>query len=42
MFAEHNALGIEFLGFFKGQADGPLAIGALVIIVLTLWRRRIP
>jgi hypothetical protein len=42
MLAEHNALGIEIFGFFKGQAQGPLAIGALVIVVLTLWRRRIP
>jgi hypothetical protein len=42
MFAEHNTLGIEIFGFFKGHAEGPLAIGALVIIVLTLWCRRIP
>jgi hypothetical protein len=45
MFAEHNALGIEIWGCFKGQAEGPLGILALLIIVLVLiakWRRFIP
>jgi hypothetical protein len=45
MFAEHNVLGIEIWGCFKGQAEGPLGIGALLIIVLLLFvrsRRRIP
>jgi hypothetical protein len=40
MFTEHNALGIEICGCFKGQAEGPFAIGALLIIVLVLIARR--
>jgi hypothetical protein len=40
MFTEHNALGIEIRGCFKGQAEGPLAIGALLIIVLVLIASR--
>jgi hypothetical protein len=45
MFAEHNALGIEIGEYFKGHAEGPLGIAALLIIVLLLlliWRRRNP
>jgi MYXO-CTERM domain-containing protein len=43
MFAEHNALGIEIEGCFKGYAEGPLGVAALLVIVLVLiaiWRRR--
>jgi hypothetical protein len=45
MFAEHNELGIEIGGCFKGHAEGALAIGALLIIVLAgiwIWRRSVP
>ena len=45
MLVEHNALGIEIEGCFKGHAEGPLGIGALLIIVLALivmCRRRNP
>ena len=45
MFAEYNALGIEIGGCLKGHAEGPLGIGALLIIVLVLIaisRRRTP
>ncbi len=38
MFAEHNELGIEIAGCFKGHANGALAIGALLVIVLAwIW-----
>jgi hypothetical protein len=34
MFAEHNALGIEIGDCFKGHAEGPLGIAALLA---TCW-----
>jgi hypothetical protein len=41
MLAEHNELGIEIAGCFKGHANGALAIGALLLIVLVLiWASR--
>lgn len=33
MFAEHNALGIEISDCFSGHAEGPIGIGALLVIV---------
>jgi hypothetical protein len=46
MFTEHDELSIELDGCFKGHAEGSLAIGALLIIVLVvvarMWRRRSP
>jgi hypothetical protein len=39
MFAQHNTLGIIIDGCFKGYAEGPLGIGALLIIlVVVIWR----
>jgi hypothetical protein len=34
MFTEHNELGIELGGGFKGHAEGPLGIGAMLMIAL--------
>ena len=46
MFAEHNELSIELGSCFKGHAEGALAIGALLLIVLAvivmISRRRGP
>jgi len=46
MFTEHNELSIELDGCLKGHAEGSLAIGALLIIVLVavvrIWRRSGP
>jgi hypothetical protein len=42
MFTEHNELSIELDGCFKGHAEGSLAIGALLLIILVLvwtWHR---
>ena len=42
MFTEHNELSIELDGCFKGHAEGSLAIGGLLIIILALfwtWHR---
>jgi len=36
MFTEHNELSIELDGWFKGHAEGALAIGALLTIVLAI------
>jgi hypothetical protein len=36
MFAEHNELAVEIGGCVKGHAEGALAIGALLLIVLAL------
>jgi hypothetical protein len=36
MFTEHNELSIELDGCFKGHAEGSLAIGALLVIVLVI------
>jgi hypothetical protein len=41
MFGEHDVLGLKFL-VFEGQAQGPLAMALLFVIVMTLvlrWRR---
>lgn len=43
MFTQSSSLGIEIGGYLKGSAEGPLGIGALLIIVLALiaisrWR----
>jgi hypothetical protein len=34
-----DRLTIEILGWLQGAADGPLAIGALVLITLTITNR---
>jgi MYXO-CTERM domain-containing protein len=42
MLAIQNTIGIK-LGLLQGNAEGPLGIGALVLIVVVLllaWRRR--
>jgi hypothetical protein len=44
MLAEHNAVGIELWGCFKGHAEWPLGIGALIFIfifaLILIWSRR--
>jgi hypothetical protein len=45
MPAEHSTVGIEIGDYFKGHAEGPLGIAALVVIVLILvlkWRGHSP
>jgi hypothetical protein len=43
MFTEHNEVGIELEGCFKGHAEGPLGIAALlltvVLVLVWIWRR---
>jgi hypothetical protein len=43
MLAAHNVLAIEISGFLKGYAEGPLGIGALLIMlaIILIWNRRL-
>jgi hypothetical protein len=46
MFTEHNALGIEIDGCFKGYAERPVGVAALfnivLVLVVVIWRKRNP
>jgi hypothetical protein len=40
MFGEHDVLGLKLLGLVEGQAQGPLALAILFVIVMTVLFRR--
>ena len=41
MLVQHNVLGLKIGSYFQGYADGPLAIGALIVIfVLLIYGRK--
>jgi hypothetical protein len=40
MFGEHDVLGLKLLGLVEGQAQGPLALTFLFVIVMTFLLRR--
>ena len=41
MLVKHNVLGLKIGSLFQGYAEGPLAIGALVVVVTQPIYRRL-